>query len=145
MNNDRFVYVDIPLVQDSESYTYGEASKSSGDILFEMNALEGSESFSSYADMKENYDKDYIVINLLRDVKIPIARVNITNVNDPQAKTTQYLLISNVSCGYPFFSRTNDSDLTCYCSGENLIDDTSYYPGMYINMDKTVSFAPREH
>lgn len=143
MNNDRFVYVDIPLVQDNGNYTYGEASKSSGDILFEMNALEGSEAFSSYADMKENYDKDYIVINLLRDVKVPIARVNITDADDPNSKATQYLLISNVSCGVPFFNRTNDSDLTCYCSGETLVNSGNY-PGMYINMDKTVGFDGRE-
>ncbi len=142
MNNDRFVYVDIPLVRDNGNYTYGEASKSSGDILFEMNALEGSEAFSSYTDMKENYNKDF-VINLLRDVKIPIARVNITDVNNPNNKTTQYLLISNVSCGYPFFSRVNDSDLTCYCSGETLVD-SSHYQGIYINMDKSISLDGRE-
>ena len=143
MNNNDFVYVDIPLVIGDLTYEYGLASKSVGQILFEIGALKDSEKYESYEDMKNNYPEEYIYIDSLKATKIPIAVIHATSSIDSSLKYTQYLLISNLCNGYRI-EVAYDDNLTCYCASEKLVTYPEAYPGITIANDRRVYYNSGE-
>ena len=151
MNSNSFVYVDIPLSisnNDFTEYHYGTASKTAGQILFEIGALVDSEKYSSYNDMIENYGVyengelvskySYIRVDTTKTLKAPIVRVNITDSSDSSYKETHYYVIDSLS-SLCFIPTGDDSGLRCFCSSEKYVDNGDYNPGFWINYDGSIS------
>lgn len=140
MDNNSFIYVDIPLVIGDLTYEYGLASKSAGQILFEIGALKDSENYESYEDMRDNYPGEFIFIDPFKATKIPIARVHATSSIDSSLKYTQYLLISNLTSNAPYIEIEHENEFYCYCASEKLVPVPNAYPGIGITNDKHVFY-----